>query len=275
MHYPTRYNRYFEQRRSEPGWEQESPRLVLSKQGAAIHFLQTKQITAKKIVESKRDPDLVTVGVDVNVKHLAVITVRQHEKIIETVFVSDTGLDQHRYRHLKKIARKQWQSGKAVKGERNNQQIWQHIRQMNETVAHQVAAKIVAVCKQYPGCVLLFERLRVIKPKGGGKSRRLNRKQANQLKGKINQFARKKAYAQGIVSVEVNAHGTSQYCARCGCKGMRFFSQAGQRVMSRGGKLFFCPQCCYECHADFNGSANVHHSFWREFHWQPQRKKSG
>ena len=69
VHYPTCYNRYFDRRRAEPGWETESPKLILSKQSAAIHFLQTKTITARKIVESKRDPDLVTVAVDLNVKH--------------------------------------------------------------------------------------------------------------------------------------------------------------------------------------------------------------
>ena len=275
VHYPTRYNRYFEQRRGESGWEQESPKLILGKDTAAIHFLQSKTITAKKIGESKRDPDLVTVAVDLNVKQLAVITARQHGKIIATRFLSDHGLDQHRYRHLKRIARKQWQSGKPVKGERSNQQLWQHIRAQNTDTAHKTARAIVEVCEQYPGCVLLFERLRKIKPKGGSKSRRLNRKQANQLKGKINQLAKEKAYASGVVSVEVNPHGTSQYCSRCGSKGVRFTSQAGQRVPGKGGKLFFCPKCRYESHADFNASVNVHHSFFREFHWQPPPKKSG
>jgi hypothetical protein len=71
--------------------------------------------------KSEADPDLVTVAVDLNVKHLAVITVRQHGKIIQTRFVSDHGLDAHRYRHLKRIAKKQWQSGKPVKGERGGQ----------------------------------------------------------------------------------------------------------------------------------------------------------
>jgi IS605 OrfB family transposase len=275
VHYPTRYNRYFEARRAEEGWEEESPKLILDRKNAAIHFLQTKTITAKKIVESKRDPDLVTVAVDLNVKQLAVITVRQHGKIIQTRFVSDRGLDAHRYRHLKRVAKKQWQSGKPVKGERSNQQLWRHIRRQNTDVAHKTARAIVEVCEQHPGCVLLFERLRVIKPRGESKSRRLNRKQANQLKGKINQFAKEKAYAQGIVSVEVNAHGTSQYCARCGAKGLRFSLQAGQRVQGLGGKLFFCLMCHYECHADFNASCNAHHSFFREFHWQSRPKRSG
>jgi IS605 OrfB family transposase len=237
--------------------------------------LQTKTITAQKIVESKRDPDLVTVAVDLNVKQLAVITARQRGQIIATRFVSDHGLDQHRYRHLKRIAKKQWQSGKPIKGEGSNHQLWAHIRRQHQDTAHKTARAIVEVCEQYPGCVLVFERLRVIKPKGGSKSRRLNRKQATQLKGKINQLAKEKAYAIGVVSVEVNPHGTSQYCARCGSKGVRFTQEAGQRVPSKGGKLFFCPVCSYMCHADFNASVNVHHSFFREFHWQPRLKRSG
>jgi IS605 OrfB family transposase len=275
VHYPTRYNRYFEQRRAEAGWEQGSPKLILGKRMATIHFLQTKTITARKIVESKRDPDLVTVAVDLNVKQLAVITVRQHRKIIQTRFVSDQGLDAHRHSHLRRVAKKQWQSGRQVKGERSNRQLWQHIRRQNRDVAHKTARAIVEVCEQYPGCVLLFERLRTIRAKGGSKSRRLNRKQANQLKGKINQLAKEKAYAASIVSAEVNPHGTSQYCSRCGSKGVRFTFQAGQRITGKGGNLFFCPTCHYECHAYFNASCNVHHSFFREYHWQPRVKPSG
>lgn len=268
--YPTRYNRYFEQRRAEEHWEPESPKLVLSPTEAALHYLQTRTISAKKIVESRQDPDLVTVAVDLNVKQLAVITVRQHGKIIQTRFVSDEGLDQHRYQHLKQVTKKQWQSGNPVKGEHSNQQLWTHIRRQNLDTAHKTARAIVEVCEQYPSCVLLFERLRKIKPKGGGKSRRLNRKQANQLKGKINQLTKEKAYARGVVSVEVNPHGTSQYCARCGGIGVRFTYHAGERVTGKGGKLFFCSSCHYECHADFNASVNVHHSFFREYHWQPR-----
>jgi IS605 OrfB family transposase len=275
VHYPTRYNRHFERRRAEPGWTIESPRLILKKQRAEIHFLQTKKIEAKKIVESKRDPDLVTVAVDLNVKFLAVITVRQHGIIRETRFVSDHGLDQHRYRHLKRVAKKQWQSGNAVKGERSNQHLWAHLRRQNLDTAHKTARSIVEVCEHYPGCVLLFERLRKIKPKGGSKSRRLNRKQANQVKGQINQLAKEKAYATGVVSVEVNPHGTSQYCSRCGSKGVRFTYQAGQRVTGKGGKLFSCSSCHYECHADYNASVNVHHSFFHEYHWQPRLQRSG
>lgn len=273
--YPVKLSRYFERRRTEPGWEQHSPRLVLCKTSAELHFPQTKEITAKKVKERKLDADLVTVAVDLNVKMLAVITVRRAGTIIECVFVRDQGLDQHRYRHLKRISKKQWLTGKPVEGERSNRQLWQHIRRMNEDAAHTVARAIANVCTKYPGCVLLFERLRKIRTTGGSTSRRRNRKQANQLRGKINRYAREKAYAQAIVTLEVNPHGTSQYCARCGARGERFSWRAGQRVRYKGGKLFRCPVCHYEVQADFNASANVHHSFYRELHWQPRLKRSG
>ena len=81
-------------------------------------------IEARKVVERKRDPDLVTVAVDLNVKNLAVITVRQDGNITKTLFVRDHGLDQHRYQHMKRIRKKQWLSGKAVKGEHSNRQLW-------------------------------------------------------------------------------------------------------------------------------------------------------
>ena len=231
--YPIKNNRYFQLRLCDPAWEKRSPKLVLRKTSAALHFSQTREISAKKIVESKQDPDLITVAVDLNVKWLAVITVRQSHRIIECRFVSDKGLDQQRYQHLKRIAKKQWQSGKAVKSEHSNQQLWSHVRRMNEDAAQRVARVIATVCANYPGCVLLFERLRKIRRSDGSKSRRMNRKQANQLRGKINRYAREKAYALGVVTAEVNPHGTSQYCARCGARGERFSSHGGSRNAGR------------------------------------------
>ncbi len=273
--YPIKDSRYFQQRLRDPAWEKQSPKLVLRKTAAELHFSQTREITAKKVVESKLDPDLVTVAVDLNVKFLAVITVKQGERILESRFVSDQGLDQARFRHLKRIAKKQWQSGTPVKGEHSNQQLWGHIRRMNEDAAHRVARIIATVCARYPGCVLLFERLRKIKSKGGSKSRRMNRKQANQLRGKINQYAREKAFVLGVVTAETNPHGTSQYCSRCGAKGERFSYLDGKRMTVKWGKLFRCPVCHYEAQADFNASVNLHHSFYGVYHWQPRLKRSG
>jgi putative transposase len=274
MHYPVSSSRYTLQRLKEIDWQRQSPTLVLQAHSAELHIPQVKKIAARKVMERKQDPDLVTVAVDVNVKNLAVITVRQHGQMIETVFVTDHGLDAHRYRHLKRIAKKQWLSGRPVKGEHSNRQLWRHIDRQNQDAAHKVARQIAEICARYPGCILLFERLRKIKPGKGSKSRRMNRRRANQLRGKINQHARDKAYLYQVVTVEVNPHGTSQYCSRCGAKGERFSYRGGQRIVEQWGKLFACPKCHYESHADFNASVNVHHSFYREGHWRLRQAKA-
>jgi putative transposase len=273
MPYPVSSSRYLVQRLSEADWQRQSPTLVLRAHTAELHIPQVKKIAARKVMERKQDPDLVTVAVDLNVKNLAVITVRQHGQIIKTAFVRDHGLDAHRYRHLKRIAKKQWLSGKPVAGEHSNQQLWRHIDRLNTDAAHKVARQIATVCASYPGCVLLFERLRKIKPGPGSKSRRMNRRRANQLRGKIRAHAKDKAYVQQVVTVEVNPHGTSQYCSRCGAKGERFSYRGGKRIVEKWGKLFWCPVCHYEANADFNASVNVHRSFYRQWHWQPRTTK--
>jgi hypothetical protein len=274
MHYPVNSSHYIVERLKQTDWQRQSPTLVLRAHSAELHIPQVRKLKARRVMERKHDPDLVTVAVDLNVKNLAVITVRQHGKIIETVFVNDHGLDAHRYRHLKRIAKKQWQSGRPVKGEHSNQQLWRHVDRLNEDAAHQVARRIATVCASYPGCILLFERLRTIPAKGGSKSRRMNRRRANQLRGKINQHARDKAYVEGVVTVEVNPHGTSQYCSRCGAKGERFSYRDGKRIAQKWGKLFWCPVCHYEANADFNASVNVHRSFYRQWHWCPRQAKA-
>src|SRR5260221_2654132 len=273
-HYPVCSSHYTVQRLKEADWKRQSPTLVLRPHAAELHIPQVKKIEARKVMERKQARDLVRVAVDLNVKNLAVITVRQHSRVVETVFVTDHGLDAHRYHHLKRIAKKQWQSDKPVKGEHSNQQLWRHIDRLNEDAAHKVARIIATRCARYTGCILLFERLRKIKAGKASKSRRMNRRRANQLRGKINQHAREKAYAQGIVTVEVNPHGTSHYCSRCGAKGERLSYRGGKRITEKWGKLVACPVCHYEAHADFNASANVHRSFYREWHWQPRQAKA-
>jgi hypothetical protein len=152
-----------------------------------------------------------------------------HPTLYDEAFCLDLdGTDLHPsprtcFARLKVYTGTAWQSGKPVKGEQSNQQVWAHFR-------------------------------------------RMNRRQANQLRGKINRYAKDKAYESGTVTVEVNPHGTSQYCSRCGAKGERFSYRGGKRITEKWGKLFACPICHYEANADFNASVNVHHSFYREWH---------
>jgi hypothetical protein len=83
--YPVKLSRYFEARWRDPAWESQSPKLILRKKCAALHFPQVKQVAGKRVKESKEDPRLVTVAVDLNVKKLAVITVRQDERTLSVI----------------------------------------------------------------------------------------------------------------------------------------------------------------------------------------------
>src|SRR5258708_19672622 len=100
----------------------------------------------------------------------------------------------------------------------------------------------------------------------------MNRRQANQLRGKINRYAKDKAYVQGIVTVEVNPHGTSQYCSRCGAKGERFSYQGGKRIQVKWGKLFACPGCHFQVVPDWNAPLKSTRLFSRTPHSTPRNR---
>jgi len=111
---------------------------------------------------------LVTVGVDLNVKNLAEVMIMQGGRVIETVFIKDKGLDQHRYRHLKMVGKHQRLSGRPAKSEHFDRRLWAHIKRTNLDFAHKASKKIAEICAKYPGCVLIFERQgRSVHEKGG------------------------------------------------------------------------------------------------------------
>src|SRR5258708_1117884 len=114
MHYPVCSSRYTLQRLKEADWQRQSPTLVLRAHAAELHIPQVKKIEAKKVMERRQDPNLVTVAVDLNVKNLAVITVRQKATIIETGFVTDHGPEAHRNLQLNRMPKNQWPSGEPV-----------------------------------------------------------------------------------------------------------------------------------------------------------------
>src|SRR5258708_4196793 len=76
-----------------------------------------------------------------------------------------------------------------------------------------------------------------------------------------------------VQTVEVNPHGTSQYCSRCGAKGERFSFRGTSRSVVKWGKLFGCPVCHYQANADHNASVNMHRSFYHEMHWEWRDKR--
>jgi transposase len=68
------------------------------------------------------------------------------------------------------------------------------------------------------------------------------------------QYAKYKAWNEGIITSRVNPRNTSRECARCGTEVVRY--QAGQPVegYTPGALLVKCPSCGMRGHADRNGS---------------------
>jgi IS605 OrfB family transposase len=197
-------------------------------------------------------------------KHIAVITVRKGGKIVFVNFFRSEQIEAHRLRHLQKIFKKQKKSGKAVKGERSDKQLWKHISEMNDAYAHLVSTRIIEIAKEYSVDVIIIEYLRKFRNQRREKrSKKFNRKFTYWLKGKLEFNLRYKALEHGILVKSVNPQETSQICNKCGGFGERFSNKSS----------FQCFYCGYVANADFNASVNLHQVFFLTFPLSKRKKK--
>jgi IS605 OrfB family transposase len=249
-------------------WKILSPTLVPKKRRGRIewylHIPVEKKVNVKRIEEQKKEnPNLTTLSIDMGLKHIAVTTVRENGKIVFVKFFRAEKIEALRLRHLQKIFAKQKKSGKGVKGERSNKQLWKHIGEVNDFFAHKVSREIIEIAKNFSVSVIIIEYLRKFRNnKGESRSKKFNRKFTYWLKGKLEFNLRYKALEHGILVKSVNPAFTSQICNKCGGFGERFSS----------GSLFRCFYCGYCANADFNASVNLHKVFWDTFPL-PKRKK--
>jgi IS605 OrfB family transposase len=250
-------------------WKILSPTLVPKKKKGRIewylHIPVEKVVNVKKIEEQKKEnKNLTTLSVDMGLKHIAVITVRKNNKIVFVKFFRCEKISAHRLRHLEKIFQKQKNSGKSIKGQRSNKQLWEHIGEMNDAHAHLVSREIVDKALEYGVDVIIIEHLRKFRnKKGERKSKKFNRKCTYWLKGKLEFNLRYKALEHGILVKSVNPAFTSQICNKCGGFGERFSNNS----------LFRCFYCGYCANADFNASVNLHKVFWDTFPLSKRKKK--
>jgi IS605 OrfB family transposase len=251
------------------GWDILSPTLVPKKRRGKIewylHIPVEKKVKVKPIEEQKKeDPNLTTLSIDMGLKHIAVITVRKGGKIVFVNFFRSEQIEAHRLRHLQKIFKKQKKSGKAVKGERSDKQLWKHISEMNDAYAHLVSTRIIEIAKEYSVDVIIIEYLRKFRNQRREKrSKKFNRKFTYWLKGKLEFNLRYKALEHGILVKSVNPQETSQICNKCGGFGERFSNKSS----------FQCFYCGYVANADFNASVNLHQVFFLTFPLSKRKKK--
>jgi len=268
-------------------WDILSPTLVRKKRKGKIegewassftwylHIPVEKKVKVQPIAKQKKEnPNLTTLSIDMGLRHLAVITVRKNKKIVFVKFFRSEKIESHRLRHLKKIFSKQKKSGKPVKGERSNRQLWKHIGEMNLALAHKISSEIVDIAVKYGIDVIIIEYLRKLgkfdtatpadrNRKREKRSRKFNRKFTYWLKGKLEFNLRYKALEHGILVKSVNPAFTSRICNKCGGFGERFSHNS----------LFRCFYCGYVANADFNASVNLHKVFWDTFPLPTKRKK--
>ena len=249
-------------------WEIRSPTLVpkirYGKTEWYLHIPLGKKVSVLPIDKQKKEnSNLTTLSIDMGIKHLAVITVRKGGKIVFVKFFRCEQIEAHRLRHLQKIFLKQKKSGRAVKGQRSNKQLWKHISEMNDAYAHKISREIVDIAAKYGVDVIIIEYLRKFRNRKREKrSKKFNRKFTYWLKGKLEFNLRYKALEHGILVKSVSPAFTSQICNKCGGFGERFSFHT----------LFRCFYCGYVANADFNASCNLHKVFWGTFPL-PRRKK--
>jgi len=117
-----------------------------------------------------------------------------------------------------------------------------------------VSARIVQFAQEHEATILVFEHLGKLRPEKGKYSRRGKSKRAFWMKGRIFQYAKYKAWNEGMITSRVNPRNTSRECARCHALVIRY--AAGQPIegYTSGTPLVVCPVCGMQGHADRNAS---------------------
>jgi putative transposase len=249
----------------QPGvWVAGSPTLLEKPGGWELHVPFAKRVPIAGKAEERRlaEPELKVGTVDLNERSaLGAAWEGRRCRGIRPFWHAREGAE--REKALQKVARKQRRSGRPVKGERGNAGLWRYIRALDEAVAWQVAAAIVAWAVTLGLQVLVFEYLRRYRPERGlSWSRRVNRKRSYWLRGQVLAHVRHLALCHGILTVERNPAWTSRTCPRCSHLGARF-SPDGRGYPSR----FRCGQCGWKGDANVVAALNLKRKWDRTFRY--------
>ncbi|MDI3508695.1 MAG: putative transposase [Clostridiales bacterium] len=246
-----------------PYWECLSPSLSFDerKHEWYICFPFKKEIKVDKIEEQIKNGSIKrTLAVDLGLHHTAVVTIMEGNKLIYTEFIDTNDIDDIRYERLIKITEHQRLSGTPTKGVHSDKELWQSIYNINNDTAHKISRKIVGLALQYNCQIIIFEKLSGFKAKKKqSKAKKLNLKLNYWMYGKIIEYTKYKAYAEGILTKQVNPFMTSQICYKNELAGERFSPadiNGKSLIMFTDGTIL---------NADFNGSMNLHRKFWRTF----------
>ena len=236
-------------------WVARSPVLIPKEDGWWIPVPFECRVVIRGKAEDRRlaEPDLRVGTFDLNAAS-TVGAAWQGQRCIGIKTIRHARESEKREKALRTVAKKQRQSGRAVKGERSNRSLWNYIRNLDDALAWQIASVIVTWAVLLGLQVLVFEHLRSYRPRRGlSWSRRTNRKRSYWLRGKVVKYARHLALIHGILVVERNPAWTSRACPECHRLAERF-SPGGTGYPSR----LACGHCLAPGLAGLrHGDANV------------------
>ncbi len=241
------------------GYAAGSPTLVRRGKQWWLHTPMEKSFTAPPSITAQiiTNPETRICAVDLNLDtHLAVCTVQTAEgTILATRFLGHgREISGFRKQQLGRIARNRSQTGIMAEDEQDNVALWRKIRAVDEQVAHLVSARIVQFAQEHGATILVFEHLGNLKPEKGKYSRRGNSKRQFWMKGRIFNFAKYKAWNQGIITSRVNPRNTSRECHRCHRLIVRYNADQPAEGYTPGASLVLCEACQMQGHADRNAS---------------------
>ncbi len=239
--------------------ERGSPSLVRKGEQWWLHTSVEKKFSSPKKIEQQVTTNGETriCAIDLNLnEHLAVCTVQTVEgTILATSFIGGgREISGFRKKLLGRIARNRHTTGILAENEQDNADLWRKLKHVDEHVAHLVSARIVQFATKHEASILVFEHLGTLRPEKGKYSHRGNRKRAYWMKGRILNYAKYKAWNQGIITSRVNPRNTSRECHRCHNLVIRYDARQPAEDYTPGASLVLCEQCHMRGHADRNAS---------------------
>lgn len=216
-------------------------------------------------------------AIDLGIRHIAVATIMEGEKLLATRFVHNRPRSPITGRLIdgiptlgqiaamkRKLRRELRKRGKPSKTHESCRELRRHLRAMSEDRFKKCAAAIVDVAQAHRVDVLIVEKLKGFVP-DAERERGINKALINWNRGQLVAFLKMLCEQYGLRVAEVPPHWTSQVCHKCNEYGQRYSQQNGQFRYGPVEKLFGCPSCGYRCNADFNASVNLHHVFLGAF----------
>ena len=207
-------------------------------------------------------------AVDLNLDGpLAVCTIRDVEgSTLATKFIgSGQRVNGFRKLHLGRIARKRSQTGIIEQGVQDNADLWNKIRNYDDSLSHLVSARIVQFAQEHGASILVFEHLGNLKPEKGKYSKRGNSKRAFWMKGRIFKYTKYKAYNVGVLTSRVSPWNTSCTCARCGAPVARYCEGQEPKGYTQGAPLVYCATCGMKGNSDRNASLMIGNRLFARF----------